>query len=212
MENDENKQPGAVSQSIKARVYRNVVAGDLEEGNTQSNTGDGVLQVLGDNNTVMQIGKLLNSLTESTLQANFYAATGIRCGPKVRATMEYLMEKHDFNGYELGRAWNTHSLVKEGNAGNLKGSAIFLSLVMGWLGVIGTTAYGVMFGAALLFSIETMAGLKLAVLAGLLLIGYLGGLHLFIHTFLKPTYIARRVIKVLQSSPPPFFAAVQSGS
>lgn len=120
------------------------------------------------------------------------------------------MEKHDFTSYELGRAWNTNSLVKEGNGGNLKGSAIFLSLAMGWLGAIGATAYGLFFLAVLIFSYQTMSGVKIAALSGLLFIVFLGGLSLFIHTFLKPTYVAKRVIKVLQESPPPFFAAKQS--
>ena len=76
----------------------------------QENSGEGAIQILGsDNVTVLQIGQLLSQLAESTLQANFFAATGIRCGPHARHALEALM-RNGFDGYALGLAWNRRLL------------------------------------------------------------------------------------------------------
>lgn len=173
----------------------------MSEDRKQENSGEGAIQIKGDHVTVMQIGKLLTSLTESTLQANFYAATGIRCGKKVRIQLEFLMEEHGFNYYELARAWNTHSIVDDRKTGRLRVTSRAFDLTMGWGGVAISTVMLMAFLIGIMGGDLTHRSPYTNVIAIGLISGFLGVVFVFAYTFLHPQKVAKRVANALNAPP-----------
>lgn len=170
-----------------------------DEKSTQTNSGKGALQILGDNNTVMQIGKLLSSLAESTLQANFYTATGIRCGKPTRQTFEMLMEKHGFHSHELKRAWVTHALVDNPTTGELRmSSARWLELTFGYFGMAFSAVFFTLMEVSILSIDLTKRGPYTDLVAYSLILGFLGAVTYFVRSHLHPQKVAKRVDRALR--------------
>lgn len=145
-DDSESQNTGPNSSTAKQDFHQPVssVAGrdaiDRSKQVNQSSLGDFALNLSGDRNIVLQIGQLLSSLTESTKQANFYLATGIRCGPKARDAIEDLLIK-GFDSYSVSRAWDRH-MVRWNNKDDR------LVVNIGWSDYFVFTALLLVFGFA----------------------------------------------------------------
>ena len=163
----------------------------------QENSGEGAIQITGDNVTVVQIGQLLTSLAESTLQANFYATTGMRCGREVRMQMENLMEVHGFTSRELAHAWQTHAIVAEGRDRRLRVASRVLDLTMGWSGA-ALASLLVVAGMVDVLGVLKPSGHAYPVAAASgWVFGYMAAIGFLSYTFIWPQHTAKRVRQAL---------------
>lgn len=151
--------------------------------------------------TVLQIGQLLASLAESTLQANFFTSTGIRCGPGARAELEALMVK-DFDSHALYLAWQRrllqwHNIEKR------------LEVEVGWQVALTAFAlacfFAVLIGAIWVIRTERLwgdsSGTQLLILLGFL--SAICSLALWaVRALVEPVRTAKRVGKVLAERKP----------
>lgn len=205
MKRDSDTQNTGASSSTAQQDFHEAVGSvagrdaiDNSENNAQVSMGDGAIHITSDSATVIQIGKLLNSLTESTLQANFYAATGIRCSKPTRQTLEMLMAEHGFNYYELARAWVTHSIVDNPKTGELRmSSARWLELAFGYFGMAISAVMFTFFMVSLLSIDLTQRGPYTNLLAIFLTFGFLGAVAYFVRSHLHPQKVAKRVDRAL---------------
>ncbi|MGQ0711625.1 MAG: hypothetical protein ACT4NV_17975 [Rhodoferax sp.] len=205
MENDsDTKNTGATATTAQQDFHEEVgtVAGrdaiDNSENSTQVSTGDGAIQIRGDRATVIQIGKLLNSLNESTLQANFFAATGIRCGKNVRLQLEMLMEEHGFHYHELARAWVTHAIVDDRKTGQLRVSSREVDLVFGWLGFLFFFGAFTLLLVVFLWADHKSRSMYNTSMAVLFMSCSLAAMVYFVRSHLHPQQVAKRVERALR--------------
>ncbi|MDP3652446.1 MAG: hypothetical protein Q8R67_12260 [Rhodoferax sp.] len=177
----------------------------MSESTTQSNSGESAIQIgqVAGAVNIVQLTKLLTQMAEYQHQANFYAATGIRCGAKVRQQFDYLMEEHDFTSHELGRAWKTMALVarRTKEYPNLHNASRNLDLTVGWTGIaFFTFVFVFMLGQMItLLQQKDYQWVTFGIAIGL--IPYLGSLVLFSRTFLIPQQTAKRAAEALKSIP-----------
>lgn len=144
------------------------------------------------------IAELLTNLTESRLQADFYATTGIRCNRKVRLLMEKLMENHGFTSHELKRPWRSGALVPVGNEGDIKVASRVFDLTFGWGGAVFATLTYLLVGFVFVIAPDKdhslQALLSLAIASSL----YLMALALLSYLTIWPQRTAMRVQRVLR--------------
>lgn len=173
----------------------------MSDDNKQENSGEGAILIKGDNVTVLQIGQLLTSLAESTIQDNFYTATGISCGRHVRQQMELLMEEHGFTSRELARAWRTHAIAAEGRSGKLIVVSRTLDLTVGWTGAAITSLF-FMLGMSQAMGVFKPTGLEYPGAAvSIWIFGYMAAITFLCYFFIWPQYTAKRVALALASHP-----------
>lgn len=171
----------------------------MAEEEKQKNSGDGAIQINGDNVTVVQIGPLLTSLAESQLQANFFVATGMRCSKEVRLQMEHLMEEHGFTSRELARAWNAHVIAEQRKTKKLIFTSRKFDLTIGWFGIGLTTLTFISLMVQLIARYGSGNRLYASIAAAGLLASYAAILALFFWSFIWPQHTAKRVQVALGS-------------
>lgn len=190
---------GANSSSAKLDFHKPVknAAGrdaiDRSKQVNQSSHSDFALNLSGDRNIVLQIGQLLTSLTESTKQANFYLATGIRCGPKARDAIEDLLIK-GFDSYSVSRAWDRHMV-----RWNSKDDRLIVNI--GWTDYVVFTAVLLIFGFGLEFFVllsqmfwrDPNNPLRLFTLAGVTVV--FGALGVWVNMYIWQPYLTARQLR-----------------
>ena len=146
------------------------------------------------------IAELLTKLTESRLQADFYATTGMRCNRKVRMLMEKLMEDHGFTSHELKRPWRSGALVPVGSQGEIKVASRVFDLTFGFGGaMVATLMYSLV---GVLFVIAPDKDHSLQALLTLVIASSVYLLTLFLLSYLTiwPQRTAKRVQLILQKN------------